>query len=121
MEQKIKRITEFLYLKSINESSRKITHPCDNKDIEKKIVNISIDVNVPYNQITVRVRFNGAKAYYLLGIEANKYTYWTKVIEQFIIQKPDLEMSLLDTVRQEEPQQIEYIEEAEEDDPFNTI
>jgi len=106
--EKQKKVAEYLFKYSVNTSSRKESRPKEYEDVVsngKKISNIALDLNVSYNQLTIRTKFVGSDKYFAFGFNTEDYDYWSKIMSEFIICKPEIDFDTLDTKDSEQPLQ----------------
>lgn len=87
---KKRKITEFLYNNTFNQSSRKLSYPRDVDGIQKVISSINIEVSTAFNSLLIRVQFFGSKTYFSMPITQDRKDYWWNIMCEFLIQKPDI-------------------------------
>ena len=108
-----KKAIKYLYEKGVNNASRKKTFPKDNEEILKPISIDVVNVGVKSleNQMFVRVSFVGSGKYYELGIQSDRWLFWTEFCKNCYIDKPDIDF--LDEEYEDDYEEEEYDEFAQ--------
>lgn len=103
------KTTQYLYKHAINNTSRKKTYPSDNGDIVQpyRIDTLNIGVKSMENQLFIRVSFVGSNKYYELGIQYERFDFWSDYCKSFYNQKPDLDF--MDTDDEEEVDEFAFV------------
>ncbi len=96
MEQKQEKILRYLYERATNSSGNVKSKPVDNEDIviigsSLRLSMIGINYENDFNQLTVRVQFAGSGKFYTLGINNDQDSYWFKMMQEFIVHKPEID------------------------------
>lgn len=94
-KQKKKQLAKYLSQKTVNTSSRKRSIPTDYEAIVSngcEISGIGLSFNTQYHQLTVRVEFVGSEKWFTLGVERDKYYYWSKIIEELTVSSVDIDI-----------------------------
>lgn len=80
---KKEKITEYLYLKAVNQSERKKKYPKDISNLDKEVSSIGIEYLPTFDNASIRVQFFGSKMFFSLPISNDKMEYWLAQIKEF--------------------------------------
>ena len=123
---------KYLFLKAENRSRPGKDKPKLKEDTPKNngcsnITTVGIQTSRRHgiSSSVLDIYYDNEQRAYKVSIDEKRLRFWKLFQDAFYygeFEKTEtIEDFLLDTVTQEEPQQIEYLEEVEEEDPFNTI
>lgn len=88
-KEKLKKVTDFLYKRSLNTSSRIKTYPKDNKNIVTPVEISILNTGKDYikRELFVRVSFVGSDKYYQHHLSnEEEFKKWNRIIEDLLFE-----------------------------------